>query len=56
LHEATKGYDFNRVLTALENGGALAKKEPGKKSANHRIPSGGTERLYWIDPIKLEME
>jgi hypothetical protein len=55
LREAPKPYDFNAVTGALDNANALARKEPGKKTHNIRIPSASKiERLYWIDPSKLE--
>jgi putative DNA primase/helicase len=52
LHEATKGYDFDRVLRALQDAEALVKTDHKKKTALARTPSGNS-RFYWINPEKL---
>jgi putative DNA primase/helicase len=54
LREATKGYEFARVLQALDVAGALAKKIGKAKSVPTNIPEGRKARLYWINPEKLE--
>jgi putative DNA primase/helicase len=54
LHEATKGFDFKRVLEALEEAGAFAKVGATQKSVTRRIPEGGSKDLYHIDPTKLQ--
>lgn len=56
LEDATKGYDLNRVVLALDSVGALAKKDTGKHQALRRLPDGTRKRLYYIDPAKLELE
>ncbi len=53
LKEATKGYDFPRVLKALEQARALAEMDPGKRSKKVRTPGGRPTPLYVIDPDKL---
>jgi putative DNA primase/helicase len=53
LKEITKGFDFNRVLRALQEAGALVKTGPDTASVVTRIPDGRTIRLYWVDPEKL---
>ncbi len=53
LREATKGYDLMRVLTALDQVGALADADTGRRSKTTRTPTG-TPRLYHIDPAKLD--
>jgi len=54
LKEATKGFEFGRVLKALEDAGAFAKKGANAKAISTRTPDNRTPRLYWIDPEKLE--
>lgn len=56
LEDAAKGYDLGRVVLALDSAGAIAKREPGRAQATKRLPSGRKEKLYWIDPAKLEPE
>tara|TARA_R110000751_G_C13788462_1_gene481837 strand:+ start:3744 stop:5495 length:1752 start_codon:yes stop_codon:yes gene_type:complete len=56
LEDATKGYDLNRVVLALDSVGAIAKKDTGKHQALRRLPDGTRKRLYYIDPAKLEVE
>jgi putative DNA primase/helicase len=53
LHEATKGYDFDRVLRALLNAGAFAKQGTNERAASAST-ADGKKRLYWINPEKLE--
>ena len=54
LHEATKGFDFKRVLEALEQAEALVKKGTDSLAHPTYIPADGrTIRLYHIDPAKL---
>jgi putative DNA primase/helicase len=54
LKEATKGFEFGRVLKALEDAGAFAKKGANAKAISTRTPDNRTPRLYWIDPEKLD--
>ncbi|MEX3614316.1 MAG: DUF927 domain-containing protein [Burkholderia gladioli] len=56
LREATKGYDFNRALDALEQCGALVGGQTGKRSAVIKVPGGIKTRLYVIEPEKLDVE
>lgn len=56
LEEAAKGYDLGRVVLALESVGAIAKRDTGKHQALKRLPDGSRQRLYFIDPAKLEPE
>ena len=53
LGEATKGYDMKRVIRALDDAGALAEKDAGRKTRAAWTPSG-TKRLYHVDPSKLD--
>jgi putative DNA primase/helicase len=53
LREATKAFDFKRVLQALEEAGAFAKVGATQKTVTTRVPEGGTKALYHIDPAKL---
>jgi putative DNA primase/helicase len=56
LREATTGQDFNRVLRALDEAGAFSKNGTNgtkEKAKVRKIPTGGTARLYHIDPEKL---
>jgi len=53
LEEAAKGYDLGRVVRALDSVGAIAKREPGKNQAQKRLPEGGKDRFYWINPELL---
>jgi putative DNA primase/helicase len=54
LKEATKGFEFNRVLKALEDAGAFAKTGANAKSLVTRTPDNRSARLFWIDPGKLQ--
>ena len=54
LRETTKGFDFKRVLLALEEAGAFAKVGATQKSVPTRVPEGGFKNLYHIDPTKLQ--
>lgn len=51
--EAVKGYDTKRALSALEQAGALAERDSGKRSKKVREPGGRPVNLYHIDPEKL---
>jgi putative DNA primase/helicase len=53
LREATKGHDFEQVRKALKAADAFFKIGPDALAASVRTPHG-TERLYHIDPSKLE--
>ena len=53
LKEATKGHDFRQVLNALNAAGAFTRKDSAQFAVSVRTPKG-TERLYHIDPAKLE--
>lgn len=51
LEEAGGGYDFKRVLDALDSAGWIAEYgEDGKTSKATKI-DGSTKRLYWILPL-----
>lgn len=56
LEEAAKGFDLPRVVLALDNVGAITKRDSGKHQALKRLADGTRERLYFIDPSKLEPE
>jgi putative DNA primase/helicase len=56
LEDAAKGYDLSRVVLALDSVGAVAKKDTGKHQALKRLPDGTRQRLYFIDPAKLDPE
>jgi putative DNA primase/helicase len=56
LEEATKGYDLGRVVLALDSVGAITKREAGRAQATKRLPDGSKQKLYFIDPAKLEPE
>jgi putative DNA primase/helicase len=54
LKEATKGIDFDQVLSVLDGtASALARKDGKSKSFPARTPRDGLQRFYWIDPSKL---
>ena len=53
LREITKGFDFKRVLSALEVAGVLAKKGSDTPAIPTRVPDRGIVRLYHIEPQKL---
>jgi putative DNA primase/helicase len=53
LREATKGFDFKRVLEALDEARAFAKTGATQKTVTTRVPEGGVKDLYHIDPAKL---
>jgi putative DNA primase/helicase len=52
LRKATKGYDFQQVLKALDAAGAFVRKGENEIAIPTRTPRG-VERLYYIDPTKL---
>ncbi|WP_397474224.1 DUF927 domain-containing protein [Pusillimonas sp.] len=54
LREAAKGYDIGKVNRVLDSVGALAEKDTGKYAKTKRVPKGGTQKLYVIDPEKLQ--
>jgi putative DNA primase/helicase len=57
LHEATRGYDWGRVLQALEEAGAFFKVGSTQKSVSRRIP-GENNRVvsfYYVDIAKLRL-
>jgi uncharacterized protein (DUF927 family) len=54
LREITRGFDFNRVLRALEQAGAFVKKGANNTSISVRVPGGGYARVFYIDPEKLQ--
>lgn len=56
LEEAAKGYDLVRVVVALDSVGAIAKRDTGKHQALKRLPDGSRQKLYFVDPAKLEPE
>ena len=47
LKEATQGYDFRRLLTALEEGRFFYRTESDKRAATIRT-SAGISKLYFI--------
>jgi putative DNA primase/helicase len=54
LREATQGFDFSRVLRAIEEAGALYNTgSGGEKAKRVRTPDGRNLRLYHVDPEKL---
>lgn len=53
LEEAAAGYDLGRVVRALDSVNAIVKREPGKNQAQKRLPEGGKDRFYWINPEVL---
>lgn len=53
LREATNGSDLKRVIRALDDAGALAEKDTGRKTRAVWTPHG-TKRLYHVDPSKLD--
>jgi len=53
LREATTGYDQKRVIRALDEASAFARKGNSKTALSTRTPDGRTPRLYHIDPDKL---
>jgi len=53
LAEAVKGYDIKRALSALDQAGAIADREAGKRSKKVREPGGRPVSLYHINPEKL---
>jgi putative DNA primase/helicase len=54
LHEATLGFDFSRVLRAIEEAGALYDTgSGGEKAKRVRTPDGRNLKLYHVDPEKL---
>jgi putative DNA primase/helicase len=54
LREATQGFDFGRVLRAIEEAGALYNTgSGGEKAKKRRLPGGGNAKLYHVDPEKL---
>lgn len=54
LQEAASGYELVRITNALDTHGIIAYRDPGKKQIQKRIPGGGRQRFYAIDPDKLE--
>jgi putative DNA primase/helicase len=54
LREATQGFDFSRVLRAVEDAGALYDMgSGGEKAKRVRTPDGRNLKLYHVDPEKL---
>lgn len=56
LEEAVKSYDLARTVLALDSVGAITKRDAGKNQALKRLPDGSRQRLYFIDPVRLEPE
>jgi putative DNA primase/helicase len=54
LREATQGFDFNRVLRALDEAGAFFEKGSTERAKRRRTPDDRNLKLYHIDPAKLE--
>jgi putative DNA primase/helicase len=55
LRDATHGFDFGRVLRALDEAGAFyVTGSGGEKAKLRRLPGGGSTKLYHIDPEKLD--
>jgi putative DNA primase/helicase len=56
LHEASSGFDFERVLDALDEAGAFTEKGTGgQRARKRRDPTKQPIKLYHIDPAKLEL-
>ncbi|CDM23991.1 DNA primase, phage-associated [Castellaniella defragrans 65Phen] len=53
LRDATRGYDFGRVLDALDKAGAISGRDAGRRSKKVRVAAKGSVSLYFIDPEKL---
>jgi len=53
LRKATKGYEFRRVLQALDDAGAFTDKGEGGERAKNRRTHDGQTKLYHINPEKL---
>ena len=51
LREATQGYDFRRVLAALEEGGFFYRTSDEKRAVTTRTPEG-TKKLYHLVPTQ----
>jgi putative DNA primase/helicase len=49
LREAGAGFDFNRILDALETEGWITEHDKGRRSKKTYI-AGSTPNLYWIKP------
>jgi putative DNA primase/helicase len=58
LREATTGFDFGRVLRALEEAGAFTTQKgvTGERARKRRTPDGREIKLYHIDPSKLDCQ
>ncbi len=56
LIEAAHGYGFNRVIKALEEAGALGRRDNGRNTKNYRLPGGGQDRLYVVDKEAMDKE
>jgi putative DNA primase/helicase len=55
LTDAAAGFGTERIVRALQAAGVIAKTgEGGRPSKNYRLPGGRTQRLYVVDPQKLE--
>jgi putative DNA primase/helicase len=54
LREAACGFDFNRVLRALEEAEAFADKGADEKAKRRRTPDGRNPKLYHLNPAKLD--
>jgi len=54
LEEAGSGFDLDRIVQALDSVEAITKRDPGKNQALRRLPNGIRQRLYYIDPLRLE--
>jgi hypothetical protein len=58
LKEATKGFDFKRVLKALDEAGAFPTKKgtKGEKAMLRSLPGENRrERFYHINPDQLRL-
>jgi putative DNA primase/helicase len=54
LREATKGFDFNRAIKALDEADAFTEKgADGRRARSWRVPDGRVIKMYAIDPAKL---
>ncbi|MBB2930141.1 TOPRIM and DUF927 domain-containing protein [Paraburkholderia silvatlantica] len=54
LREATRGYDFSRVLRALDEAKAIVKQAPNRKDQQARTLDGRRPWFYHIDAEKLD--
>lgn len=54
LEEAARGFEISRVVAALRAADAIAKSDAGRHQATVRLQTGLSQKLYVVDPSKLE--